>query len=61
MPECAFPNCRIHAKTFYCIGHTRMMGKSKPPKENNPVKRVYKKAKKIKQDAAIVKKSRLAK
>ncbi len=56
MPVCAFPNCKNHAKTLYCIGHAKIMGTSEPPKEKKPIKQVSdKQAAKLKDLKQVVK------
>lgn len=41
MEKCGFPNCKSAAASgFYCPGHARMMGSTKPDKEKNPLPKV---------------------
>lgn len=36
--QCEFPNCRSNkVRGIYCIGHAKMMGVEKPPKEKQPI------------------------
>lgn len=36
--ECEFPNCRSNkVRGIYCIGHAKMMGVEKPPKDKQPI------------------------
>lgn len=38
METCGFPNCNSAAASgFYCPGHARMMGSTKPPADTKPI------------------------
>lgn len=52
--ECEFPNCRSNkVRGSYCIGHAKMMGVEKPPKDKKPI---AKKGDKLKEETKEYKK-----